>query len=584
MRSTCCRSTAPTRSGCRTSTGERCSPRCSNPGDHWAIPAHHLGGGAELLTATAEQQLEGLIAKRTDSLYRPGTRSKDWLKIKNRQRVEVTIGGFTSGTGARSTTFGSLLVGLPDDGGLRFVGGVGTGFDQVTLERLVGAPAIARHRDVPVRSGSPGSGLPNCHLGPARADSDRRDRGVHQRRPPPPCQLRRPRQRHDEVPMIIRTTAEHLDRDDPLARWRDEFVLPDPELIYLDGNSLGRTPKRTVDEVRRVIEEQWAGDLITSWWENGWLDMPLTVGDALAPLIGARSGEVAVHDSTTVCLFQLVNVGLDLTGGTVIAVAETEFPTDRYVIDGIARLATGRHGSTWSRRSRWRRRGGALAGRLPDGRTPRSRRRNPACASGGCRHRVGPVACGGRRRRRPRPGPSVDLAAGCTYKFLNGGPGAPAFTFVRSSVVDRVTQPIWGWFGQRDQFAMDNPFDPRPGIGKLLNGTPGILGLVAARCGIELSAEAGIADIAAKAHALSNFAIDLATELGLTCPTARPPVSSGGHVSILHPDATRLQQELASRKVIVDKRDPDVLRFGLSPLTTRFVDVHDALTMLSELP
>ena len=108
------------------------------PGDHWAIPAHHLGGGAELLTATAEQQLEGLIAKRTDSLYRPGTRSKDWLKIKNRQRVEVTIGGFTSGTGARSTTFGSLLAGLPDDGRLRFVGGVGTGFDQVTLERLVG--------------------------------------------------------------------------------------------------------------------------------------------------------------------------------------------------------------------------------------------------------------------------------------------------------------------------------------------------------------------------------------------------------------------------------------------------------------
>jgi kynureninase len=382
--------------------------------------------------------------------------------------------------------------------------------------------------------------------------------------------------------MIIRPTAERLDSDDPLARWRDEFVLPDPELMYLDGNSLGRTPKRTVDEVRHVIESQWAGDLITSWWENGWLDMPLTVGDALAPLIGAGSGEVAVHDSTTVCLFQLVNVGLDLTGGTVIAVAETEFPTDRYVIDGIARLrpdVTIRRGL------------GDLDGvdvvvrSLVDYRTAelhdldvetRRARAAGAVTVWDLSHAAGVVEV-------DLTGAGAELAAGCTYKFLNGGPGAPAFTFVRSSVLDRVTQPIWGWFGQRDQFAMDNPFDPRPGIGKLLNGTPGILGLVAARCGIELSAEAGIAAIATKAHALSNFAIDLATELGLHCPTARPPVSSGGHVSILHPDASRLQQELAARKVIVDKRDPDVLRFGLSPLTTRFVDVHDALAVLAEI-
>jgi kynureninase len=173
------------------------------------------------------------------------------------------------------------------------------------------------------------------------------------------------------------------------------------------------------------------------------------------------------------------------------------------------------------------------------------------------------------------------LAAGCTYKFLNGGPGSPAFTYVRGAVQARVVQPIWGWFGQHDQFAMDNPFDARNGIGRMLNGTPNVLGLVGARCGIEVSREAGIANIAAKAHALGDYAIDVADELGLTCTTARPPTSSGGHVSIIHRDAATLQQRLAERKVIVDKRDPDVLRFGLSPLTTRFVDVHDGLAALA---
>ena len=383
--------------------------------------------------------------------------------------------------------------------------------------------------------------------------------------------------------MTRRNIAEQLDRDDPLARWRDEFVLPDPNLIYLDGNSLGRTPKRTVDALRSVVEDEWARDLITSWWDNGWLDLPLTVGDALAPLIGAQSGEVALHDSTTVCLFQLVNIALDLVeagGGHVVAVADTEFPTDRYVVEGIARLRDGVEvrrelddldGVDVVVRSHVDYRTARIA--------PLAAETARATAAGAITvwdlsHAAGVVDV-------DLTAAGVELAAGCTYKFLNGGPGAPAFTYVRSSIVDRVTQPIWGWFGQRDQFAMDNPFEARDGVGRMLNGTPGVLGLVAARCGIEVSAEAGIAKIASKAHMLAVYAIDLAADLGLTCPTERPPTSSGGHVSILHPDATALQQRLAAAKVIVDKRDPDVLRFGLSPLTTRFVDVHDGLTTLA---
>ncbi len=153
--------------------------------------------------------------------------------------------------------------------------------------------------------------------------------------------------------MFDRRDAQQLDADDPLGRWRDEFVIPDPDLIYLDGNSLGRTPRRTVTAVRRVLEEQWAGDLISSWWDHGWLDLTLAVGDELAPLIGARPGEVAVHESTTVGLFQLINVALDLNGGEVggprrpvIAVDDRDFPTDRYAAESVARLRGGevRHG------------------------------------------------------------------------------------------------------------------------------------------------------------------------------------------------------------------------------------------------
>ncbi|MGA9278524.1 kynureninase [Ilumatobacter sp.] len=380
--------------------------------------------------------------------------------------------------------------------------------------------------------------------------------------------------------MTSRSTAQDLDRDDPLAHWRDEFVLPDPDLIYLDGNSLGRTPKRTVEAIRHVIEQEWADDLITSWWENGWLDMPLTVGDTLAPLLGARPGEVAVHDSTTVCLFQLVNVAIDLSGGSVVAVEATEFPTDRYVIEGISRIRPGisvRHGLDDLTgvdvvvRSHVDYRTAAVA--LLAEETAR------AAAAGAITvwdlsHAAGVVEL-------DLDGAGVQLAAGCTYKFLNGGPGSPAFTYVRSSIVETVEQPIWGWFGQRDQFAMDNPFDARDGVGRMLNGTPGILGLTGARCGIELSAEAGIGAIATKARALADFGIDLADEFGLECSTARPPVSSGGHISIIHPDATALQERLAERKIIVDKRDPDVLRFGLSPLTTRFVDVFEGVSALA---
>ncbi len=381
--------------------------------------------------------------------------------------------------------------------------------------------------------------------------------------------------------MIDRSDALAFDASDPLARWRDEFVMPDPELIYLDGNSLGRTPKRTVDALHRVIE-QWSGDLIASWWEHDWLNLALSVGDELAPLLGAGPGDVAVHESTTVALFQQLNVALDLVPGRrTIAIDDGDFPTDRYVTAGVARLR-----SCAVRRGLRDLQGVDVVVRsLVDYRTAEvadlAGETARATAAGATTiwdlsHAAGVLDLDLR-------GAGVELAVGCTYKFLNGGPGAPAFVYVSREIQDRVTQPIWGWFAQSDQFAMERPFDPRPGVGRMLNGTPPVLGLTAAREGIGVTAEAGIGAIAEKARALTGFCLELADEHGFDTDTPRDPSRRGGHVAIRHPDARELQRALAERKVIVDYRDPDVLRFGLSPLTTSFTDVFEAMRLLHEL-
>lgn len=245
--------------------------------------------------------------------------------------------------------------------------------------------------------------------------------------------------------MIERSDAQELDVVDPLARWRDEFVIPDPKLIYLDGNSLGRTPKRTVEALHRVVE-QWSGDLISSWWEHDWLNLAFTIGDELAPLLGAGPGEVVVHESTTVGIFQQVNVALDLTGDLgrrrVVAVAGDDFPTDRYVVEGIARLRDVEvrrslddlEGVDVVLRSLVDYRTAELADL--EGETERARRAG-AVTVWDLSHAAGVLEL-------DLPSAGVDLAVGCTYKFLNGGPGAPAFVYASRHLHDRVTQPIWG--------------------------------------------------------------------------------------------------------------------------------------------
>jgi kynureninase len=383
-----------------------------------------------------------------------------------------------------------------------------------------------------------------------------------------------------------RKRALALDAIDPLAAWRDQFDLTAPglagrDLIYLDGNSLGRTPLRTIERLDAVVRGEWARDLIRSW--DHWLDLPQRVGDRLAPLIGAADGEVAVHDSTSVNLYQVVHGALAMRPDrAVIAIDAHDFPSDRYIVDGIA-AATGRtvrHG--FDRLDDV----AVVVRSMVDYRTAEvvdiATETARATAAGALviwdlSHAAGVLAV-------DLHGAGAQLAVGCTYKFLNGGPGAPAFTYVAHELQSLITQPIWGWFSQRDQFAMGPEYQPRPDIGRMLIGTPSILALAAADAGISVSADAGIDAIAAKATALTGFGIDLCDQWGLSTCTPREASRRGGHISVVHPQARQLCRRLIDEcGVIPDFREPDIVRLGMSPLTTRFVDVHDGIEHIARL-
>ena len=380
--------------------------------------------------------------------------------------------------------------------------------------------------------------------------------------------------------MLTRDDAMALDETDPLRHWRDEFVTPDGSLVYLDGNSLGMMPRRTMSRITSVMNDEWARGLIGSW--DHWIDLPLRVGDRLAPLIGAAPGEVVVHDSTTVNIYQLVEAACALRSDRrVIAISSDDFPTDRYVVAGIAKARGLQVRNNFDDLDDV----GVMVRSFVDYRTAEvadvageTARANVsgAIALWDLSHAVGLLAI-------DLGAAGVELAVGCTYKYLNGGPGSPAFSYVARHLQATLPQPIWGWFAQAEQFDMGPTFTPQPNIRRLLLGTPSILALAAADEGIAVTVEAGIEAIAAKARDLTGFGLNLCDQLSLHSSTPRDPAPRGGHVAVHHADAGRLVDELADRKVITDFRDPDIVRIGCSPLTTRFVDVYDGLTALAAL-
>jgi kynureninase len=384
-----------------------------------------------------------------------------------------------------------------------------------------------------------------------------------------------------------------------LALFRDRFVVRDPSLVYLDGNSLGRLPRGTAERLAAVTADEWGAELIRGW--DHWLTLPLEVGDALGTsLLGANPGEVAISDSTTVNFYKLTLAALDARPARRAIVTDRDnFPTDRYVLEGIA--------ASRGLEIRWLEcdpidgpnsndvasvldedvalvtlshvnyRSAAIAG--VDAIT-RLAHEAGALVLWDLSHSVASVPVALERW-------NVDLAVGCTYKYVNAGPGAPAFLYVRRALQEQLRNPIQGWFGQRDQFAMAQGYDPAPGITAWLTGTPTILAVAAVEEGVRLAAEAGIERIRAKGIALTEYAIELhdawLAPLGFTLGSPRDSSRRGAHVAVRRADAKQLCAALMRDGVVTDFREPDSIRLGLSPLTTSFADVRRGIHRLTEL-
>jgi kynureninase len=390
---------------------------------------------------------------------------------------------------------------------------------------------------------------------------------------------------------LSRDAAAELDACDPLRAFRDRFVI-DPDVVYLDGNSLGCLPRATVARLER-LSAQW-GERGVRAWDEGWLELPLEVGDRLGEaVLGAAPGQTVIGDSTTVCFYKLVSAALDARPGRTQIITDVgNFPTDRYVLEGLARargiqivwldgephpddvaaplgpdtaLVTFSHVSYRSAHIADM----AQINRIADD--------AGALMLWDLSHSAGSV-------HLSLDGDHAPLAVGCTYKYLNGGPGAPAYMYVSRELQSELRQPIWGWLGRRDPFEMAPGYEVAEGMRGFLSGTPPILALSAVDEGVRLVAEAGIDAIRAKGVALTELAIALAdarlAERGVSVASPRDPAKRGAHVALAHPNARELCARLVEAGVIPDFRRPDVIRFGLSPLTTRFVDVWDGIDAL----
>ena len=402
--------------------------------------------------------------------------------------------------------------------------------------------------------------------------------------------------------MTFLERAHDLDAADPLKGYLDRFVGPGDGnvLAYLDGKSLGRPLKITAERLEAFVNGQWAQRLIRGWTDE-WMEWPHSIGDAIgAAALGAAPGQVVVADSTTVMLYKLARAAVAARPGRTEIIIDTHnFPTDRYVVESIAEerslsivwIDTDPEGgitaddvaaavgpsTALALFSHVAYRSGHLADMAAITRVVHDA---GALILWDLSHSVGSVPvhldeC------------DVDFAVGCTYKYLNGGPGAPAFGYVRMDLHEQVSQPIWGWLGRVDAFEMEPGYEPAAGIRRIISGTPPIIAMIPVRAGVELVAEAGIEAIRAKSIALTEFAIEVVdswpAELQVTIGSPRDSASRGGHVTIRRADFRELTPLLWEHGVIPDFRAPDGIRLGLSPLSTSFVELHRGLETISEL-
>jgi kynureninase len=382
-----------------------------------------------------------------------------------------------------------------------------------------------------------------------------------------------------------RDDAIRRDDGDPLAGLRDRFELPDA-LIYLDGNSLGPLPVGVRERVASVVAGEWGRDLITSWNRRDWIGLPLRTGAKIARLVGAPEGTVVVGDSTSVQLFKLLVAACRLRPGRTVIVTEPgNFPTDAYITASVARLTGGR--------VRWCDPDDVLASLDDDVAVLalthvdyRTGRMHDAATLTAAAHEAGALACWDLCHSAGAvpvdlAGWDADLAVGCGYKYLNGGPGAPAFAYVHPRWQDDLDQPLSGWLGHAAPFALERDYRPAAGIARMQTGTPPVLSLAALDAGLDAFAGVSMTDVRAKSLVLTGYFADLAEERlgehGVSVVMPRDTERRGSQACLRHPEAYALVQALIDRGVIGDFRAPDLARFGFAPLYLRFVDVWDAV-------
>jgi kynureninase len=394
-------------------------------------------------------------------------------------------------------------------------------------------------------------------------------------------------------------SAIELDRTDPLAGFKERYSFSDPDLIYLDGNSLGRLSSAAASIADRVVRHEWGDRLIRSW-NDGWWDLQIDIGNRLAPLIGADPGEVIISDSTSVNLYKLATAALSARPGRPRVVTDdTNFPTDIYVLRGVAEANGAKLDIV---RTEGELDPVAVLETALDGGTALVSLSHTAFKSGftydlarvtelvhdigalviwDLSHSVGVLPI-------DLEGAGADLAVGCTYKYLNGGPGSPAFLYVRRSLQGSLENPITGWWGHAEPFDFDLDFRPMDGIRKFHSGTMPVISLATIDGGLIDVAEAGIDRLRAKSVSLTEFFVNQWEEhlerLGFELRTPRDPGLRGSHISLSHPDAWPIDRALIEEaKVIPDFRAPDNLRFGLAPLYNSHLDVHTAIQRIKTI-
>mgnify|MGYP001822135018 CR=1 FL=1 len=395
--------------------------------------------------------------------------------------------------------------------------------------------------------------------------------------------------------------AHELDRSDPLAHFRNRFVVADPELIYLDGNSLGRLPRATVALLRDGVDRQW-GERLIRGWNDGWMELSQRIGDKIGQLIGAQPGEVILADSTSTNLYKLASAACQARPGRgKIVTDDLNFPSDLYVLQGICAQASlpcrlegvasadGIHGpadalldainedtalvalSPAVFKSSYVYDMGAITARAHE---------VGALVLWDLSHAVGSVPV-------DLAAAHADLAVGCTYKYLNGGPGAPAFLYVREGLQAELRNPIQGWMGQAELFDFGLTYQPASGILHFLTGTPPVLSASAVEPGVDLLLEAGMDAVRAKSVAQSEWLIELwdarLAPLGFTLKSPRDPAQRGSHVSLGHAEGWRIAQTLINDlHVLPDFRKPDNIRLGIAPLYNSYVEVYEAVARLEQ--